>query len=310
MTAEERTARRYPDLHLDGTLKSRAEAAESILDDCTLCPRNCHVNRNEEELGFCKTGKDPVISSYSPHFGEEAPLVGRKGSGTIFFTHCNLGCIFCQNADISQSGRGFQITKEELAAIMIQLQDRGCHNINLVSPSHQVPASIGALDIAAADGLTIPVVYNTGGYDAVPTLRLLDEVIDIYMPDAKYADNRIGNALSGVSDYADRMKEVLIEMHRQVGDLVIRGGIAERGMIIRHLVLPNRLAGTEEVMRFIAEELSKDSYVNVMQQYRPAWKVREADPACRAMERAITHQEYRHAVAIARSYGLWRGIPR
>ncbi len=299
---------RYMDLHRDGRLKQRAEKAYAILSDCTLCPRNCHVDRIAGEIGFCRTGRDPVIASYSPHFGEEQPLVGRRGSGTIFFANCNLACIYCQNYDISQCDRGFQVPVLDLADIMIKLQKKGCHNINLVSPSHQVPAILEALDIAAGMGLTLPIVYNTGGYDAVETLRLLDGVIDIYMPDAKYGDNETAYALSGAANYVDLMKEALREMHRQVGDLIIQDGIAERGMIIRHLVLPGKLAGTEQVMKFIAEDLSRQSYVNIMLQYRPAWKVHEADPKYRAIQKPITYSEYEQAVKIALSYGLTRGI--
>lgn len=307
-TTPEHMIPRYPELHAEGVVRDRADAAIEILSNCTLCPHRCLVDRNAGEKGFCRTGSELIISSYSPHFGEEPPLVGRRGSGTIFFTNCNLRCIFCQNYEISQCGRGFQVQAEDLAEIMISLQERGCHNINLVTPSHQVPGILRALDIAAGRGLTIPIVYNTGGYDAVETLRLLDGVIDIYMPDAKYGSNQIADALSSAPDYVDRMKEALREMHRQVGDLVVHNGIAERGMIIRHLVLPGALAGTEEVMRFIAGELSVSSYVNIMPQYRPAWKVPEADPGFHALHRAITQAEFDDALEIARRAGLSRGF--
>ncbi len=299
---------RYPYLHAEGIVRDRADAAYEILSNCTLCPHQCHVDRTAGETGFCRTGDELIISSYSPHFGEEPPLVGRRGSGTIFFTNCNLGCIFCQNYGISQCGRGFQVHAEDLAEIMLRLQERGCHNINLVSPTHQVPGILRAVDIAAGRGLHIPIVYNTGGYDAFETLRLLDGVIDIYMPDAKYGSNGVAHALSGAADYVDRMKEALSEMHRQVGDLNIRNGIAERGMIIRHLVLPDGLAGTEEVMRFIADELSLSSYVNIMPQYRPSWKVREKGSGFDALRRTITQQEFDDALATARKYGLSRGF--
>ncbi len=309
-TTNEQMKERYPNLHAEGIVRERADAAYELLGDCTLCPRRCHVDRTAGETGFCRTGSDLIISSYSPHFGEEPPLVGRQGSGTIFFTNCNLECIFCQNYEISQCGRGFQVQAEEMAEIMLRLQESGCHNINLVSPSHQVPGILRALDIAAGRGLHIPIVYNTGGYDAVGTLRLLNGVIDIYMPDAKYGSNGIAQALSGAPDYVDRMQEALCEMHRQVGDLVTQNGIAERGMIIRHLVLPGGLAGTEEVMRFIADELSPSSYVNIMSQYRPAWKVREKDSGYDELGRTITQEEFDEAIEIARKYGLSRGFSK
>lgn len=307
-TTNEQMKERYPDLHAEGIVQDRADAAYEILSDCTLCPHTCHVDRPAGETGFCRTGDKLIISSYSPHFGEEPPLVGRRGSGTIFFTNCNLGCIFCQNYQISRCGRGFQVHTEDLAEIMLRLQERGCHNINLVSPTHQMPGILRALDIAAGRGLNIPIVYNTGGYDAVETLHLLDGVVDIYMPDAKYGSNGIAHALSGAADYVDRMKEALSEMHRQVGDIIIQDGIAERGMIIRHLVLPGGLAGTEEVLRFIADELSLSTYLNIMPQYLPAWKVWEIDCVPEALRRRITQEEFDDALATAREYGLSRGF--
>ncbi|MCQ1538880.1 radical SAM protein [Methanocalculus taiwanensis] len=305
---QEQIVPRYPDLHAEDILLDRADAANKILSDCTLCPHRCHVDRTVGETGFCRTGSELIVSSFAPHFGEEAPLVGRRGSGTIFFTNCNLRCIFCQNYEISQCGRGFQVQAEDLAEIMLRLQERGCHNINLVSPSHQVPGILRAIDIATGRGLRIPIVYNTGGYDSVDTLRLLDGVIDIYMPDVKYGSNGIAHALSGAPDYVNRMKEALHEMHRQVGDLIIQDGVAERGMIIRHLVIPGGLAGTDEVMQFIAEELSTSSYVNIMPQYRPAWKVSEMTIGFDVLKRRITKAEFDDAIAIAQRYGLFRDL--
>ncbi|MBR1368033.1 radical SAM protein [Methanocalculus chunghsingensis] len=302
------TQKRYPDLHHEGILKRRAEAAAEILKDCTLCPHACHVDRTAGERGFCRTGERLIVSGFSPHYGEEEPLVGKRGSGTIFFTHCNLACVYCQNYDISQEGRGYEISPGELAGIMLKLQEMGCHNINLVSPTHQVTGILGAIDIAAGHGLTIPIVYNTGGYDAVTTLKLLDGVIDIYMPDAKYGEGKIANDLSGAPDYVEKMHEALKEMHRQVGNLVIRDGIAERGMIIRHLVLPDDLAGTREVVAFIAEEISPDAYLNIMPQYRPAFRVESMDQRYRSLQRRITPKEFDDALMTARSYGLWRGF--
>ncbi len=300
----------YAALHAGGELQERADTAWEMLRDCTVCPQLCHVNRREGELGFCRSGDLPAISSYGPHFGEEPPLVGRYGSGTIFLTNCNMRCIFCQNYEISQCGGGFAISCEELAEIMLRLQKRGCHNINFVSPSHFVPPILRAIEIAASRGLSIPLVYNSGGYDSVETLKLLDGVFDIYMPDAKYGRDDVAWALSRARDYTERMQSALKEMHRQVGDIVLRDGLAVRGLIIRHLVLPANLASSELVMRFIAEELSRDSYVNVMAQYRV---VRPADeeelqrnPYLAQIQRPITAEEYRYARECARRYGLHR----
>ncbi len=301
----------YLRLHGSGELAERARAACDLLRDCTVCPQHCHVNRIGGERGFCRSGASPTVSSYGPHFGEEPPLVGRNGSGTIFFSNCNMRCEFCQNYEISQCGVGYEISCGDLAAIMVRLQQRGCHNINFVSPSHVVPQILGAVSIAAARGLRIPLVYNSGGYDEVHTLRLLDGVIDIYMPDAKYGRDDIASALSHARDYTKHMKAALKEMHRQVGDLVIRDGLAVRGMIIRHLVLPENLANSEIVLKFIAEELSRESYVNIMAQYRPAWHAAEAgrSPVLRPLQRPITAKEYEYAIRCARENGLHRGFP-
>jgi len=296
----------YVHLARSGELEKRAEQAYEVLRDCVICPQECRVNRIDGETGFCRTGLLPVVSSYSPHFGEEPPLVGRKGSGTVFFTNCNMRCEFCQNYDISQCGVGYTVSCEDLAGFMLRLQDRGCHNINFVSPSHVVPQILRAVAIAAEGGLSVPLVYNSGGYDSVDTLRLLDGVIDIYMPDAKYGRSDVALALSHARDYTHHMQAALLEMHRQVGDLVIRDGLAVRGMIIRHLVLPENLANTEIVMKFIAEEVSRDSYVNVMAQYRPAWKVAEGgrSPVLAALQRPITAREYEYALRCARENGI------
>ena len=214
-----------------------------------------------------------MVSSYGPHFGEEAPLVGRHGSGTIFFTYCNLQCVFCQNYAISQLGEGIAVSKEELARMMLSLQAKGCHNINLVSPTHVVPYILDALEIAVSAGLSLPLVYNTGGYDSVETLELLDGIVDIYMPDMKYSDERIAEQLSGVKDYPKLNRAAVKEMHRQVGDLQMdEQGVAGRGLLVRHLVLPNQLAGTREVVRFLAQEVSPNTYLNIMAQYHPCHK--------------------------------------
>ncbi|MDD1679067.1 MAG: radical SAM protein [Methanomicrobiales archaeon] len=302
----------YLALHESGELRERAETACEILKDCIVCPQECHVNRLQGEVGFCSSGSRPLISSYGPHFGEEPPLVGRNGSGTIFLTNCNMRCMFCQNYEISQCGKGTEISCEALAEIMLRLQQRGCHNINFVSPSHFVPPLIRAVDIAAGEGLHIPLVYNSGGYDSVSTLRLLESVFDIYMPDAKYGRNEVAWELSHAKHYVEQMHAALKEMHRQVGDLKTIGKIAIRGMIIRHLVLPHNLASSELVLRFIAEEISKDSYVNIMDQYRwPGGILDEASNPSHLfslLQRPITADEYAYAVQCAREEGLHRGF--
>ncbi|MFA6673456.1 MAG: radical SAM protein, partial [Methanoculleus sp.] len=253
----------------------------------------------------------PEVSSYSPHFGEETPLVGRYGSGTIFFSGCNMRCEFCQNFEVSQCGVGTAVSYEDLAGIMLHLQERRCHNINFVSPSHVVPQILCATALAALQGLKIPLVYNSSGYDSVEMLRLLDGVIDIYMPDAKYGRNDVAWELSHAKNYVERMRAALHEMHRQVGDLVVRDGIAVRGMIIRHLVLPGNLATSEIVMKFIADEISRDSYVNIMAQYHPAWRAVEGgrSPVLAALQRPITAREYEYAIRCAEENGLSRGFP-
>lgn len=301
---------RYLELLATGELDDRIARAGVLLRDCTVCPRSCHVNRMDGETGFCKTGARAKVSSSGPHFGEEPELVGRNGSGTIFISRCNLACEFCQNYEISQCGNGNEVTAGELAAMMLSLQRQGCHNINIVTPSHVVPQLLESLGRAAAQGLHIPLVYNSGGYDSVETLRLLDGVFDIYMPDAKYGSNEVASALSYAPDYVPVMKSALREMHRQVGDLVVENGIALRGMIIRHLVLPGNLADTGTVVRFIAEEISRDSYVNIMGQYRPAWHVLTGgfDPAFSALRRPITNREFRYAIQCAHDAGLHRGF--
>jgi putative pyruvate formate lyase activating enzyme len=301
----------YLRLHASGELEQRAAKALMILEDCILCPRMCRVNRMADEKGFCRTGRFAQVSSAGPHFGEEPELVGQGGSGTIFITHCNLACEFCQNYAISQCGDGEETPPGELADIMLALERQGCHNINIVTPSHVVPQILEALVIAAENGLSIPLVYNSGGYDSMETLRLLDGVFAIYMPDAKYGNNAIASALSHAPDYVDVMKAALKEMHRQVGDLVVRDDVAVRGMIIRHLVLPGDLAGTKDVMRFIATEISPDSYVNVMPQYRPMWHARDLaarDPAYRSLIRPIVSDEFAAALNYATEAGLHRGF--
>jgi putative pyruvate formate lyase activating enzyme len=283
-------------------LRERVRAAYQCLEACDICPRCCNVNRREGVLGTCRTGEEAVVSSAGPHFGEEAPLVGRGGSGTIFFAWCNLRCRYCQNETISQFGQGTAVSPEEVASLMLDLQDRGCHNINLVSPSHVVPQILAATLIAARAGLHVPLVYNTGGYDSLETLALLDGVIDIYMPDMKYGDAEVGERYSGVTNYPAINQAAVAEMHRQVGNLVLDAhGIAQRGLLVRHLVLPGGLAGTAEIVSFLAE-LSPNTYVNLMDQYRPCYQARDLSP----LDRRITRAEYLEAVRLAHEAGLYR----
>lgn len=291
----------YVELYRSGELDKRAEKLYKILESCSLCPRKCRVNRLKGENGYCRVGTLPRVSSFGPHFGEEPPLVGRFGSGTIFFTNCNLSCQFCQNYEISQLGVGKEISIEELADQMLALQKARCHNINFVTPTHFVPQIISALRIATARGLTLPLVYNCGGYESVETLYLLEGIIDIYMPDAKYGGEEEARKYSNAPSYPQVMKKALKEMHRQVGDLKIdRNGIARQGLLIRHLILPRNLAGTLDVLRFIAEDISRDTYVNIMDQYRPCYKAFDFP----LLSRRITGKEYAFAVDIAASLGL------
>jgi putative pyruvate formate lyase activating enzyme len=286
-------------------LERRTQKAYQILESCTLCPRNCEVNRIEGELGYCQIDAEVRISSFNAHFGEEPPLVGHSGSGTLFFTSCNMGCIFCQNYDISQLRYGEVISIEKLADIMLALQKRGCHNINFVTPTHQAPQILKALVIAYKQGLNIPLVYNCGGYEPVEVLTLLDGIIDIYMPDAKYADEEIAFQLSGIKNYPEVMKRALKEMYRQVGDLQMdENGVASKGLLIRHLVLPNNQAGTAALMKFIARELSRNSYVNIMDQYRPCHKAHKYPK----INRRITSEEFAQAIELAKKEGLHRGF--
>jgi putative pyruvate formate lyase activating enzyme len=287
-----------------GELEERVKAAWRHLSHCDLCARYCRVDRLHTLKGVaCRTSERALVSSYGPHYGEENPLRGRRGSGTIFFTRCNLRCVFCQNWDISQKGMGEEVEAEAIAGMMLQLQRQGCHNINFVSPSHVVAQILAAVLIAARQGLHIPLVYNTGGYDSLEALALLDGVIDIYMPDMKYGDSEAAHRYSHVRDYWEVNREAVREMHRQVDDLVLdEEGIARRGLLIRHLVLPGDIANTEKVVAFVAEEISRDSYVNVMGQYYPCYRARDYPP----LDRPLTGEEYRRALWLARQHGLWR----
>jgi len=284
-------------------LSDKVREAEEILKDCTLCPRQCKVDRTSGEKGFCKTGVRPFISSYGPHFGEEKPLVGRFGSGTIFMGNCNLGCLFCQNYSISHLGEGTEISFEKLADIMLSLQEQGCHNINLVTPTHQMPMMLRGILIASEKGLKIPIVYNCGGYESLHSIQILDGVVDIYMPDFKYIDPAMALKYSRAEDYPEAAMAAIREMHRQVGDLLIdKGGIAMRGLLVRHLVLPEGIAGTAGVVKFLADEISKNTYVNIMDQYHPCFKAFDNPP----LNRRITAREYTDAVNLAIKAGLKR----
>lgn len=280
----------------------KTRKAEDILRDCTLCPRECHVDRTSGERGFCRTGDRPFISSWAPHFGEEKPLVGRYGSGTIFFGNCNLGCLFCQNYSISHLGEGAEISHEKLSDIMLSLQNSNCHNINLVTPTHQIPAIIKTVKIASKKGLRIPLVYNCGGYESLETLRILRGIVDIYMPDFKYSDKEYSSKYSDADDYPGVVKQAIKEMHRQVGDLQLDEGIAMKGLLIRHLVLPDGVAGTPEIIRFIAEKISKETYINIMDQYHPCFNAFDNPP----LNRRITAREYSNAIQYAIRAGLKR----
>jgi len=293
----------YQKLYQTGELKDRVERARAILESCELCPRCCRANRLQGETGMCRTGAEAVVSSYGPHFGEEAPLVGPHGSGTIFFTHCNLRCMFCQNYTISQLGQGVRASEGEIARMMLSLQQQGCHNINLVTPTHVVPQILEALQVAAGLGLHIPLVYNCGGYESVETLKLLDGIVDIYMPDMKYSDERNARRFSGVKNYPQVNQEAVKEMHRQVGELELdERGVARRGLLVRHLVLPHGIAGTEEVVRFLAQEISRNTYLNVMAQYYPCHRAFNIP----SLSRPLTKEEFAEAVKLARTYGLER----
>lgn len=286
-----------------GRFEERIRAAYDSLSICDVCALECPVDRRAGGLGACRTGELARVSSYGPHMGEEDPLRGRRGSGTIFFTRCNLRCQYCQNHDISQTDAGDEVTPRELAGLMLWLQEMGCHNINFVSPSHVVPQILAAVYLAGRNGLRIPLVYNTGGYDSMAMLRLLDGVIDIYMPDMKYADARVAHRYSKIPNYPEVNQRAVREMHRQVGDLVLDSDrIAVRGLIVRHLVLPDNLAGTDRVLRFLAQEISKDTYLNVMDQYRPAFRAHLYPE----IDRRITQAAYAQAVRWAQEYGLRR----
>jgi putative pyruvate formate lyase activating enzyme len=304
MFAESLGGPRYLQSLRTGTLAERAVEARRHLSACDLCARRCGVDRMQGLAGAaCRTGALAVVGSYGAHFGEEAPLSGRFGSGTIFFAGCNMRCLYCQNWQLSWKTDGREVSAAELAEIMLRLQDEGCHNINLVSPSHVVAQILEALVIAAERGLRLPLVYNTGGYDSPQALALLDGVIDIYMPDIKYGDSDVARSYSKVRDYVEANDAALKEMHRQVGNLVLDDdGLAVQGLLVRHLVLPSDIAGSDRVLRFLAEEISTDTYLNIMAQYRPHYRAGEKPE----LDRRPTRQEVAQVFELARQYGLHR----
>ena len=293
----------YIEAHRTGKLADSIKKAYKILENCRLCPRECEVNRLEDEKGICRTGRLAMVSSYNPHFGEEDPLVGINGSGTIFMTNCNLLCVFCQNWEISHLGEGSEVSSKTLAGMMLHLQRQGCHNINFVTPTHVVPQILDALPYAIEGGLHVPLVYNTGGYDAVASLKLLEGIFDIYMPDFKFWDPEMARKYLKAPDYPEKAREAIKEMQRQVGDLTLdENGIALRGMLLRHLAMPGGVAGTRDIMRFIAREISPSTYVNIMEQYRPCGNANKYPP----LDRSITHDEYEEALRAAREEGITR----
>ncbi|MFZ7111700.1 MAG: radical SAM protein [Desulfatiglandales bacterium] len=293
----------YIRLHQEGKIQERIGAALALMESCHLCPRGCGVNRIQGERGFCRTGRKARVAGYNAHFGEEAPLVGRFGSGTIFISSCNLLCSFCQNFEISHQREGVDVTPDQLAAMMLDLAARGCHNINFVTPTHVIPQILEALPGAVEGGLRVPLVYNSSGYDAVETLKLLDGVFDIYMPDFKFWDPGWAGRFCSAPDYREAAVAAIKEMHRQVGDLILDDeGVGVRGLLVRHLVMPNNLAGTEEAMAFLAEEISTNTYVNVMDQYRPCGEAHR-DPL---INRRVEPGEFRDAVDAAKRAGLKR----
>ena len=297
----------YLKTHHDGELAKRIEGTLKMMEACSLCPRDCGVNRLKGETGFCETGRRAKVASYNAHFGEEAPLVGRHGSGTIFMSSCNLLCNFCQNYEISHQREGMTVEPEQLSEMMVYLAGKGCHNINFVTPSHVVPQILEALAHAVEMGLRVPLVYNSGGYDKIETLKMLEGIFDIYMPDFKFWESKWSDRYCDAPDYRDVAMKAIQEMHRQVGDLIMDDrGVALKGLLVRHLVMPGEVAGTENIMDFLAREISENTYVNVMDQYRPCG---EAHGDAHVNRRLRSH-EFRRAMDAARKAGLKRLDPR
>jgi putative pyruvate formate lyase activating enzyme len=280
----------------------RIRQAKALLANCVICPRECGVNRLKGELGKCGIGKEPVISSYFPHFGEESALVGQDGSGTIFIAGCNLQCVFCQNYETSHLMEGRTCSIRDFGEMMLNLQKRGCHNINIVTPSHVIAQLIEAVFYAAERGLNLPLVYNTSAYDSLKSLELLAGIVDIYMPDFKFFDNELGRRYTAVSNYAAIARRAIKEMYRQVGDLVIEGGIARRGLLVRHLVMPGQIEDSCNIFNFIADEVSKNTYLNIMPQYRPAGEAHLHEE----IADSLVYSEYIEAVNAAKKSGLQR----
>lgn len=294
----------YLDAFKSNKLKKAAEQLFDSLKSCVICPRKCKVNRLKNRTGFCKTGKLAKVYSFMCHHGEEPPVSGSKGSGAIFFSHCNMGCVYCQNYEFSQKGAGREYTFDELAGLMLKLQGLGCHNINLVTPTHVLPQILLSLELAIPQGLKIPLVYNTGGYELAETIKLLDGIVDIYLPDMRYADSAVSLKLSLASDYPKYNQEAVKEMHRQVGTAEFdAAGLIRRGLIIRHLVLPNQLSGTDKIMRFIAKEISEDTYISLMSQYLP-YHLASGYPE---ISRRLKKEEYAEAKKILEQHNLFNG---
>ncbi|MDP2044239.1 MAG: radical SAM protein [Candidatus Omnitrophota bacterium] len=294
----------YLDAFKSGKLRKVAGALFDSLESCVICPRKCKVNRLKNRIGFCKTAKFAKVYSFICHHGEEPPVSGSKGSGAIFFSHCNMGCVYCQNYEFSQKGAGREYTFDELAGLMLKLQGLGCHNINLVTPTHVLPQILLSLELAIPQGLKIPLVYNTGGYELAEIIKLLDGIVDIYLPDMRYADSAVSQKLSGAINYPEYNQQAVKEMRRQVGPAEFdAAGLIKRGLIIRHLVLPNRLSGTDKIMRFIAEEISEDTYISLMSQYLP-YHLASGYPE---ISRRLKKEEYEEAKKILERHNLSNG---
>jgi putative pyruvate formate lyase activating enzyme len=294
----------YLNAYKSGELKKITDRLFLSLESCQICPRRCRVNRLDNQKGFCKTGLLPGVFSFMAHHGEEPPISGNSGSGTIFFSHCNLGCVYCQNYEFSQLGQGREYSFSQLAQVMLELQSQGCHNLNLVTPTHVLPQILKSLELAIAGGLKIPLVYNTGGYELAEVIKSLAGIVDIYLADSRYGDSRVAERLSKAEAYVKYNQEALIEMHRQVGVAEFSDeGLIKKGLIIRHLVLPNRISGTEIIMKFIAGKLSRDSYISLMSQYLPYHL------ACGYPEinRRLKKEEYTEAKEILERYHLLNG---
>lgn len=294
----------YLNTYRDGTLKKIADFTLKMLESCRICPRKCKVNRLNGQTGFCKTALKPVVYSHLPHHGEEPPISGSRGSGTIFFSGCNCACVYCQNYEFSQKIEGEALDFEKLADYMLKLQALGCHNINLVTPTHIMPQILNALLLAIPKGLNIPLVYNTSGYELPEMIKLLDGIVDIYLADMRYADDKMAEIFSSAPDYVKLNRESIIQMHKQTGTARFDdNGIMEKGLIIRHLVLPDNISGTEETMKFIAEHVSKDTFISLMSQYTPFHRA----ASFKQISRRLKQEEYESAQSAMEKYGLHNG---